>query len=265
MSELKSMSPRGKMIFCPSCAAKFDEMLPKCPYCGTMSIKGAEAEYMEKLENIREDMEDLSAVPIQETKKELKKQTKFVIIIIGVMVGLLLAVGVIELIFGYHPKERDKQADFLWQQENYPILNELYEQKNYEELLKRYEQAYKEDKPIASWEHADFAAALMLLFDFEDTLRREQAGEKLTHWDYEDLLYTGFRVDDYENSIAYTAKEKEFLAPYIEIVREDFEKRWQFTDKERKMFENEAEKNYGYISYDVIEDYIEEWMERNGK
>ncbi|MBQ6697103.1 MAG: hypothetical protein IJN16_10415 [Lachnospiraceae bacterium] len=259
------MNEAKKMMQCKSCGAHFDEMLPKCPYCGSMSIKGAEAEYMDKLEDIREDMEDLSAVPIQETKKELKKQTKFVFIIVGVILGLALLLVLVELIFGYRSDKRDRQADYLWQQENFPILDELYEQKNYEELLKRYREAYKEELPIYSWEHSDFLSALELLIDFEDTLKREQTGEELTHWDYEDLLYTGFRVDDYETSTAYTAEEKELLVPYIEMVRKDFESRWQFTEKERKMFEKEAEKNYGYISYDVVEKYVKDWMERNGK
>lgn len=264
-SDNRNMSPKGKIIECASCGAHFDELLPKCPYCGSMSIKGAQAEYMEKLEDVRSDMEDLTAVPMQETKKELKKQTKFVLIIIGCIVGLLLFLVVLELVLGYSGSKRDHQADYIWQQENFPILDELYEQERYDELLEMYYKAYVEDKPIGAWEHAEFCSAMELFFDVEETWQREQAGEELTHWDYEDILYLGFRVEDYEKSTAYTAEDKERMAPYIERVRADFETRWQFSDEELEKFNKEAQKNYGYISYDVVEDYIEEWMERNGK
>lgn len=265
MSEIKNMSPKGKVVECSSCGAQFDEMLPKCPYCASMSIKGAQAEYMEKLEDVRESMEDLAAVPMQETKKEFKKQTKFVLIVVGVILGLLLCFVLVELIFGYRSEKRDRQADYAWQQENFPILNELYEQENYEEMVEIYVNAYKENKPVGAWEHYEFGAAMEMFLDIEDTWAREQAGEELTKWDYHDLLYMGFRVDNYEESSAYTTEEKERMAPYIERVRADFETRWQFSEEELEEFEKEAEKNYGYISYDVVPDYIEDWMERNGK
>lgn len=265
MSEKKSMSPKGKMIECASCGAHFDEMIPKCPYCGSMSIKGAEAEYMEKLEDVRSDMEDLTSVPMQETKKEWKKQIKFIWIVVGIIVGLLLILAVIEFLSGYQSKKRDAQADYVWQQENFPILNELYEQGKYKEMVEMYDNAYEEDRPIHNWEHWEFCSAMVLLLDIEETLAREQAGEELTRWDYEDLLYMGFRVDDYEESTAYSEEEKEILAPYIAMVREDFKTRWQLTEEELAQFQKKAEKNYGYVSYDMVADYIEDWMERKDK
>lgn len=62
----------AKKIICKYCGAKFDEIKSKCPYCGSTNYKGAEAEYFDKLEDVREDMEDLENVPVQETKKELR-------------------------------------------------------------------------------------------------------------------------------------------------------------------------------------------------
>ena len=59
-----------KLIHCKSCGAEFEENLAKCPYCGTLNYKGAEQEYLNKLKNIQEDMEDLQEVPEDEVKKE---------------------------------------------------------------------------------------------------------------------------------------------------------------------------------------------------
>lgn len=259
------MSEKVKLIECKSCGAHFDEMLPACPYCGTMSIKGAEAEYMDKLEDIREDMEDLTAVPVEETKKALKKQTRFVLMIIGVILGLFVLLILIEVFLGYKAPERDRKADFAWQQENYPILDELYEQEKYEELLSRYYQACEEDKPISSWEHYEFVSALALMEDVQYIWAKEQRGEELNKYDYRTLLYIGFRVEEYGQSSAYSGEDLERLEPYIEKVREDFSTRWDFTEEDFAYFEKEAEDNYGRIPYDVIEDYVEDWMKREGK
>lgn len=258
------MTKKVKLMECKSCGAHFDEMLPACPYCGTTSIKGAQAQYMEKLENIREDMEALTAVAAQETKKALKKQTKFVLLVLGVILGLFLLLVVFELVTGASPK-RDRQADYAWQQENFPILDELYRQENYEELLKCYEQALLEDAPISVWEHYTFLAALDLLTGVKEILEREQAGEALAKWDYENLLYAGFRVETYGESTAYSAEELEKLKPYIEMVRKDFSTRFSFTQEEQAYFEKEAENNYGLVPYKVIEKYIEEWMEKENQ
>ncbi len=266
MSESGKMVSKGKIIECASCGAKFDEMLPACPYCGSMSIKGAEAEYMGKLEDVRANMEGLGNITIEETKKEVKKQTKFVIAVIAVILGILLILVGVELIYyNSFNSKRDAQADYLWKQENYPKFEELYEQEAYEELIVLFEKAYEEDAPIYDWEHASFCSALEILMTVEDILEKEKAGETLTKYDYVDLMYAGFRVDNYEESTAYTAEEKKRLAPYIAIVREDFSKRWEFTQEQLDKFEKDREKNYGYVSYDIVRDYVEDWMERSDK
>ena len=65
-----------KKIICSSCGAEFEDILPKCPYCGSLNYKGAEAEYLGKLESMRQDMQQLEQVPEKELKKKLKKKQK---------------------------------------------------------------------------------------------------------------------------------------------------------------------------------------------
>ncbi len=65
-----------KKIICSSCGAEFEDTLPKCPYCGSLNYKGAEAEYLGKLESMRQDMQQLEQVPEKELKKKLKKKQK---------------------------------------------------------------------------------------------------------------------------------------------------------------------------------------------
>ena len=157
-----------KVIVCGSCGATFDEKLAACPYCDTTNIKGAETQYLDKLEDVREDLADLTDVPMTEVKKEVKKQTKFIIVTIGTILGILLLLVGISLFMKHKDGTRDLQADYIWQQENFPILEELYAQENYEEMVAFYGKAYEEDRPVNKWEHAGFCAAMELFLDIEE-------------------------------------------------------------------------------------------------
>lgn len=52
-----------KTIVCAFCGAGYEEEAIKCPYCGSTNIRGAEKDYMNKLENVRETMENLDVSP----------------------------------------------------------------------------------------------------------------------------------------------------------------------------------------------------------
>ena len=84
-----------KKIICSSCGAEFEDTLPKCPYCGSLNYKGAEAEYLGKLESMRQDMQQLEQVPEKELKKKLKKKQKFVIKLLILLAALAAILAVI--------------------------------------------------------------------------------------------------------------------------------------------------------------------------
>ncbi len=140
---------------CPSCSAEYDDTLPKCPYCDTLNYKGAEAEYLEKLEDVRADMEDLSDVPEQETKKEFIKQGKFLKkILLGIGICVILSMALMYWI--NREQKTDSKAEYIWKQENYPIWEELYENQEYDTLLEKYWEAAKIGMPYWDWKHGDF-------------------------------------------------------------------------------------------------------------
>ena len=74
MDIAKGKNQMGKIVVCGSCSASFEEDLGKCPYCGSTNIKGAEREYMGKLEDVRKDMGELNNVPLEELQAAVKKQ-----------------------------------------------------------------------------------------------------------------------------------------------------------------------------------------------
>ena len=116
-----------KKIICSSCGAEFEDTLPKCPYCGSLNYKGAEAEYLGKLESMRQDMQQLEQVPEKELKKKLKKKQKFVIKLLILLAALAAILAVIVFRVRYI-EPRDARADYLWEKENFPILDRLYQE-----------------------------------------------------------------------------------------------------------------------------------------
>lgn len=222
-----------QQLICGFCGGQFQEMLAKCPYCGSTNIKGAEAEYMAKLEAVRTDMEELVHVPVRETKKAAGKVIKLLVITAGIIIALLIiAVAVNLLVFEDPMEDRDPKADYAWEEENFPKWDELYEQGKDMELADAYIEAILEDAPVNHWEHYEYAGAMFNFSQLEYIWEKEQKGSALEDWEHAKLLYMFYRVDEYETSSAYTVEEKERMAPYIEKVRKDAENRWKFTEEE---------------------------------
>ncbi len=266
MEEAKSRKLKGKEMVCQFCGAHFEEMLPKCPYCDSTNIKGAEAQYMDKLEDVRTDMEELAQIPAQETKRELKKQTKLVLIVIGLILGVFLLLVGIELILsrGFDKSKQEKQEDYLWKQEKLKTFDEVYEQGNDDALMELYYEAASEGKPVHEWEHADYSSVLAHYKELEYVWAKIERGEPpMSVSEYAELLVGYSFIEYYYDRV--TEEEKERLAPYYERAKADYEARWDFQGKEWEAVEKEREENYGIIPYETAEKYVEAWLERQGK
>ena len=57
---LQDRTQMSIIIRCRSCGAEYDGRETKCPWCGTRTDAGAEREYMDKLSDVKEDLESLS-------------------------------------------------------------------------------------------------------------------------------------------------------------------------------------------------------------
>ena len=86
-------------MFCSNCGAELKESDVTCPYCGMLQPSAAESEYMQKLEHLKQDVQNLKAVPTKEYTRELRHQgiftAKIVLIIFCItwMEALLYIVG----------------------------------------------------------------------------------------------------------------------------------------------------------------------------
>ena len=245
-----------KKIICSSCGAEFDDSLPKCPYCGSLNYKGAEAEYLGKLEGVRQDMQQLEQVPERELKEKLKKKQKFVVKLLLLLAVLAAAFAVIVYRVRY-VEPRDAKADYLWEKENFPVLDRLYEAKDFEGLAEFCEQAITEDRTIDRWEHSGIFTRLMSCRDAREYLALEQRGETLFEYQQVQLLddYWILRGLDY-SGLNLTEADKEYIRPYVEATLNSMADRYTFTAEEEKKFEDSLRNNYGYPRYEDCEEYI---------
>ncbi len=139
---------------CLSCGAEINDSMPRCPYCGTMIAEGAQKEYMQKLSDIREDMEELGSVPAGEVRAEFRRQGRRMrrVIALAVLLTLLLA-GL--FLWQEKCRDRDNTADYIWENQNFPYMSGLYEAGDYEALLEPVLSAMEEDRSIWNWEYYD--------------------------------------------------------------------------------------------------------------
>lgn len=84
-------------MFCSNCGAELKESDVTCPYCGMLQPAAAESEYMQKLEHLKQDVQNLKAVPTKEYTRELRHQGIFtakIVLIIFCIFLLLFVIGV---------------------------------------------------------------------------------------------------------------------------------------------------------------------------
>lgn len=179
-------------MYCGSCGAKLTEKDARCPFCGTINPLGAEAEYMEKLEDIREDTEDLADTTREEYGKQLKHHSGFAIKIFLVLFFIclfffFLTHGCSHLIEQHEKKElRDEIA---FRNEYFPRLDELYSQGD-DEIVMEYMDSLFNKKGVSalySWKHQTYYQ----YYGYYQNVRNLIDGIK--YQDYSDYeLYEGF-------------------------------------------------------------------------
>lgn len=135
-------------MICNNCGAHFDDDLPKCPYCGDFHYAGAQKEYMDKLENMKENLDTLEkSVPqmyTDELKTQVKHVRKIVLIIISILAVLMLLFFMCFHLDSF--SSRDEKQVLLFTKEAYPVADEYYEAGDYEGLLTFYHTSMSENK-----------------------------------------------------------------------------------------------------------------------
>lgn len=264
MNKKRKHITRSNMIVCSSCGADFDEMSPACPFCGTASIKGAEAEYMARLGDVREDLAELKNVPLEETKQVLIKQGRLAIRVIVIACIVILGIALTGHLLS-RTGTQNRAEDYAWQMETFPLLDEMYANEQWEELVDFYDKIREEDKPISHWEHWWFTFRLSGFMYGEKILDKEALGAELVYDTYVLLLYYELCARYLHLDSGFCEEELQYLEPYTRRLLTDLDSRWKFTEKEKQTIEQEIVGKHGDVTFDLCEKYVKKWMKEEKK
>lgn len=257
----------GYVVHCASCGAIFNADYAYCPYCGRMNDPAAEREYMEHLDEIRQDVADLASIPLEETKQVAASQGKKVAMIVVatlVIVGILM--GIVWVVLNFGSEDYDEKNAYLWRQENLPKLDACYDAEDYDGMMAIVDEGYQNGGDWYSWEHADFLQVYQnYLFAKDEMEIRDSLADPVTEmkdFDYEDLFYNQMSVIYlYEKGKFLDDEEKERLAGVYEEIRADFENFYKLPEDEMEKLMDQCRKD-GFVSYTEMSRFAEKWRKQ---
>ena len=260
-----SQSKDSGTVICQSCGASFAASESACPYCGTTYIPAAQRRYMEKLRDVRKDLEDLEDYGDAETTKEIARsgmRAGRILIIALCAIALIAAAGV----FYARSRRTDDRKEYHWKRETWPKWQALYEEEDYDTLADEYLKAQDEDHEAWEWDHASFVHRYMVIRDAENTLAyyKKERGTYDASYDLKELLnaYWTLYGTAYDETMSEADRQKieNLAAP----VMEEIEPMFPMTEEERTAFEEDIRKHAAYVGYDLCEQYIKTHAEELG-
>ena len=244
-----------KTVICPSCGAHFAATEPRCPYCGTMYVPAAEREYMEKLDDVREDLEDVGDAGDAAGREAARHTGRHLLRLVILTAAFLAVLGGL-FAWKASREKADTRAEYRWQREHFPEMDELLASGQYEELLEVYEAAQEADHDMWQWEHDDFCQIYRTIVYTRETLAFVESEPSEKEHYQEDLLY-GLMVmrgmtyrrellrEDEERLTGLAGELPEEVAACLEISEEDWE-----------TFDASLKKNGGYPAWDDIKAFF---------
>lgn len=236
---------------CPSCGAEFESDNVKCPFCGTIYYKAAEAEYMDKLEDVKEDLADLKDSARKETKWQFRKVWKRLVILLIVFAAIGAAVLMHEEMRRKKYEEADRQ-EYLWRSRTYPVWDELYEKGDYEQLITQYIQAAEEGHNMYKFSHSAFCDCLRQIKNAEAAVREYES----TGHSPEEVMYRELYLYELDYQKEISEEDYKYLDGLRKPYLDDLNSRFGLSDEELEGFQKQL-RNGRYLMYSDVRDYIE--------
>lgn len=253
----------SEKILCRSCGAEYDGRETKCPWCGTRTDAGAEREYMNKLSDVKEDLEGLSDIPGQSFRRNAGKQIRQIRWIL-VFAAILFLIPACMMVSAELRERAAAKKALAWEKEHFPEFNALYQDGRYEELADRVEEALDQELPIWNWRHYSFAMALITLRSAEqcrDLLEQAElsaASGGSSSGDMQvfkaDLLFFELRLEKLREVRDLSAQDLDYLLPLAEPFAADRKQRFPMTEEALQTFYLDD----WYVNYETCLEYVQE-------
>lgn len=152
-----------ELLQCENCNAMIPKDSAKCPYCGSLNPIGGEKQYMERLSDLKEEVEELQEEPIKAYGREFLRTGRIMMITFACMLAVLVVFLLIRsLVIRESASAYDSKEQLKWERENFPLLDEMYEQGDYDGIL-AFEEKNSDNinHSIGGWEHSDLIDVYM--------------------------------------------------------------------------------------------------------
>ena len=243
------------MKTCDNCGGVFKKTLPKCPYCGAINPEGAEKEYNNKLNNIREKLDVVDELAVEEYKNGLKLFFKTFFVVLPVFAILAAIWFFIEKggmkNISVRPKPYEPVLVSIEEaNERFKEWNDLHDKERYSDLYELVN-AYGYSEMNSNWVHSNFYQKYYYISEIDKGVSDIKAGKKLGSYTLQDILWSLIYLEkDLDGEELYGLTKEDF-----KILKEEFYKRKDDTLKAIDMTYPEYASLYGKAVDDGRADY----------
>lgn len=241
-------------VLCRSCGAEYPADIANCPYCGTMNLPAAESDYLDRLEGIRDNLEQLGSLTERKTRTHMRKLHRNLLIAAVILVLIISAAAVFQTKREKAEAAKEKE-EYLWQREAFARLDEAYAAGDYDALAAMYAEASDAGHRMYSYRHAGFCEALLEIAAAFEALEEYEAADS-TEW-LPWLFRDEISLYSFESRRNLSAEELEVLRARRAPLLEDFENRFPISEEEKQMFVQRLKKDE-YIPIADCEKFLKE-------
>lgn len=245
-----------KKIICRQCGAELQPGTAVCPYCGSSYAPEAEREYMRKLHEIREDLDDVGDTGKEVSRNEIGRSGKRIALIVGLVLAAGAALCILFTVLNGR-QTRENREEYAWRQEHLQELDKLFDEGDYDTLISSFEKARDEGHDLYDWQHYEFCTFWQEAAYIDLNLEAREAGF-FTENDAADLLYEELRIRGFRYRRNIPAGDLEIMASRAEQYQNGLEEIFHVSSEDLEEFDRMLEKNDGFPEYNACSQYVKD-------
>ncbi|MBR7088723.1 MAG: hypothetical protein IKI38_05140 [Mogibacterium sp.] len=253
-------------MYCGNCGGEITDKDAYCPYCGVMNVRAAETEYMEKLEDIRENTEKLGDEGGRHTKKEVRRVGRLAVIIFAIVAVLVLGLFVFSWAMDhfFYGNGRDARDEAAFKEKYFPKLEELYASGDMDATCDYLNEIGGEDgaEVLQMWPHYKYISYYMD-YKIVHAIPGTELDNDFWNLKYDEVLYAGIELiyqAGYFGQKNMSAEETEKVKKYASEAEDIFSEYFSLDKSELDEIYRNCTDEDGYVYYTKIQ----EWAKKTG-
>ena len=253
-------------MYCGNCGGEITDKDAYCPYCGVMNVRAAETEYMEKLEDIRENTEKLGDEGGRHTKKEVRRVGRLAVIIFAIVAVLVLGLFVFSWAMDhfFYGNGRDARDEAAFKEKYFPKLEELYASGDMDATCDYLNEIGGEDgaEVLQMWPHYKYISYYMD-YKIVHAIPGTELDNDFWNLKYGEVLYAGIELiyqAGYFGQKNMSAEETKKVKKYASEAEDIFSEYFSLDKSELDEIYRNCTDEDGYVYYTKIQ----EWAKKTG-